>query len=124
MENSCGTPMVHPHPKALHEWYCDGAGRGRCLFFNASISPHQREKKEYGVLVYFLPAANLPGHVHPPLDRMSKENIDQRSSQEVHGNSGRAAEMHSLGGRTCKQHNCYMCTLQSGLYRRVAKRKP
>ncbi|MEQ2284995.1 hypothetical protein AMECASPLE_027306 [Ameca splendens] len=31
MENPCGTPMTHPHPKALHEWWCDGVGGGRCL---------------------------------------------------------------------------------------------
>ncbi|KAK5617353.1 hypothetical protein CRENBAI_007324 [Crenichthys baileyi] len=22
--------MTHPHPKALHEWQCDGVGGGRC----------------------------------------------------------------------------------------------
>ncbi|KAK5617006.1 hypothetical protein CRENBAI_005483 [Crenichthys baileyi] len=30
MENPCGTPMTHPHPKALHDWKCDGVGGGRC----------------------------------------------------------------------------------------------
>ncbi|KAK5607876.1 hypothetical protein CRENBAI_009596 [Crenichthys baileyi] len=31
MENPCSTPLTHPHPKALHEWLCDGVGGWRCL---------------------------------------------------------------------------------------------
>ncbi|MEQ2230865.1 Adhesion G protein-coupled receptor B3, partial [Ilyodon furcidens] len=27
MENPCGTPMAHPHPKSLHEWYCTTSRR-------------------------------------------------------------------------------------------------
>ncbi|KAK5610582.1 hypothetical protein CRENBAI_002932 [Crenichthys baileyi] len=29
-DNLCGTPMTHPHSKALHECQCDGVGGGRC----------------------------------------------------------------------------------------------
>ncbi|MEQ2302668.1 hypothetical protein AMECASPLE_008993 [Ameca splendens] len=32
----------------------------------------------------------------PKLTRLGKESINQRSSEEVHGNSGGAAEIHSL----------------------------
>ena len=34
-----------------------------------------------------------------------KESINQRSSQDVHGNSGGAAEIHTSGGRICPQDN-------------------
>ena len=38
-------------------------------------------------------------------DRQGNESINQGSSQEAHGNSGGAAEIHSSGGRICPQDN-------------------
>lgn len=40
---------------------------------------------------------------------MSKESINEPVSQNVHGNSGGAAQVHSLGGNKCQQYRFSYC---------------
>ncbi|MEQ2198248.1 hypothetical protein XENOCAPTIV_010048 [Xenoophorus captivus] len=47
------------------------------------------------------------------IDRPHKESTNQRSSQEAHGNSGGAAEIHSSGGRICQHGTFLLSTMKT-----------